>query len=67
MGDLTMVPAARAHGYLATLNGIKYFIRGNHDRFLKQFEPYAQDFVWVNLLLALRQKRYCNPISYVLK
>ena len=46
LGDLTMRPAAEAHSYLTRLNGRKYFIRGNHDRFLKGFEPYETDFKW---------------------
>ena len=47
LGDFTMRPAAQAHEYLAALNGRKYFIRGNHDKFLNGFEPYECDFVWV--------------------
>jgi len=49
LGDLTMRPAAEAHRYLTSLNGRKYFIRGNHDRFLKGkgFEEYASDFEWI--------------------
>lgn len=47
LGDFTMRPAAEAHGYLTQLNGRKYFISGNHDRFLKGFTPYMSDFEWV--------------------
>ena len=47
LGDFTMRPALEAHKYLAQLNGRKYFIRGNHDRFLKGFAPYMSDFEWV--------------------
>ena len=49
LGDLTMRPAAEAHGYLSQLNGRKYFIRGNHDKFLKgnAFRPYEGDFEWI--------------------
>ena len=54
LGDLTMRPAAEAHGYLSRLNGRKYFIRGNHDRFLKGFEPYEGDFEWVKDYHVLR-------------
>ena len=46
LGDFTMKPAG-AHKYLAALNGRKHFIRGNHDRFLDNFEQYDADFVWV--------------------
>ena len=49
LGDFTMRPSAEAHNYLKRLNGRKYFIKGNHDRFLKSrsFEPYMDDFEWV--------------------
>ena len=47
LGDFTMRPAIEAHRYLAMLNGRKYLIRGNHDRFLKGFDPYMSDFEWV--------------------
>jgi calcineurin-like phosphoesterase family protein len=47
LGDFTMRPAVEAHRYLTQLNGRKYFIRGNHDRFLKGFNPYMSDFEWV--------------------
>jgi calcineurin-like phosphoesterase family protein len=44
LGDFTLETAAKAHEYLTQLNGRKYFIRGNHDKFLSGFEPYATDF-----------------------
>jgi calcineurin-like phosphoesterase family protein len=47
LGDVTMKPAAEAHRYISALNGRKYLIRGNHDRFINKYEPYAADFVWV--------------------
>jgi len=48
LGDFTMRPAAEAHNYLKQLNGRKYFIKGNHDKFLKKgFEPYMDYFEWV--------------------
>ena len=47
LGDFTMRSAVDAHRYLTQLNGRKYFIRGNHDRFLKGFTPYMSDFEWV--------------------
>ncbi|MDR2932048.1 MAG: metallophosphoesterase family protein [Oscillospiraceae bacterium] len=47
LGDFTMRPAVEAHRCLTRLNGHKYLISGNHDRFLKGFTPYMSDFVWV--------------------
>ena len=47
LGDLTMQPASKAHEYLEALKGRKFFIRGNHDRFLDGFEPYKHDLAWV--------------------
>ena len=47
LGDFTMGSPAKAHGYLTRLKGRKYFIRGNHDRFLKGFAPYESDFEWI--------------------
>ena len=49
LGDFTMRPAVVAHKYLSQLNGRKYFIKGNHDKFLKgnAFRPYEQDFEWI--------------------
>jgi len=47
LGDFTMRPAAQAHEYLVALNGRKYFICGNHDKFLKSFGPYERDLEWV--------------------
>ena len=54
LGDLTMRSAAEAHGYLSRLNGSKYMIRGNHDRFLKGFETYENDFLWIKDYHVLR-------------
>jgi calcineurin-like phosphoesterase family protein len=54
IGDFTMRPAAEAHEYLSRLNGRKYMIRGNHDRFLNGFESYESDFVWVKDYHVLR-------------
>ena len=56
LGDLTMKPPAAAHQYLATLNGRKYMIRGNHDRFLDRFEPYASDFEWIKDYYVLKHE-----------
>jgi calcineurin-like phosphoesterase family protein len=47
LGDVTMKPAANAHEYISALKGRKYLIRGNHDRFLKNYEPYLADFIRV--------------------
>ena len=47
LGDFTLRPAVEAHGYLTQLNGRKHFIRGNHDKFLKNYEQYENDFEWV--------------------
>jgi len=47
LGDFTMKSAAQAHAYLTALNGRKYFITGNHDKFLKGFGPFERDFEWV--------------------
>jgi calcineurin-like phosphoesterase family protein len=47
LGDVTMKPADEAHRYISELKGRKYLIRGNHDRFIKNYEPYIEDFVWV--------------------
>ena len=58
LGDLTMRPATVAHEYLTQLNGRKYFIRGNHDQFLKGFEPYKDDFEWVKDYHVLRVDGY---------
>ncbi|MDR1875116.1 MAG: metallophosphoesterase family protein [Synergistaceae bacterium] len=54
LGDLTMRPAPVAHGYLSRMCGKKYFIRGNHDKFLNDFEPYERDFIWVKDYFVLK-------------
>ena len=54
LGDFTMKPAAEAHDYLAALHGRKFFIRGNHDRFLNNFEPYEKDLEWIKDYFVLR-------------
>ena len=54
LGDLTMRPASEAHEYLNRLSGRKYFIRGNHDRFLKNYELYETDFEWIKNYYVLR-------------
>jgi len=49
LGDFTMRYAADANKYLSQLNGRKYFIKGNHDKFLKgeSFKPFEYHFEWV--------------------
>ena len=49
LGDFTMKPAADAHNYLTHLYGRKYFIMGNHDKFMRKgnFDKYMSDFEWV--------------------
>jgi calcineurin-like phosphoesterase family protein len=47
LGDFTMEPALKAHEYLKRLNGRKYLIRGNHDKFLSGFDAWVGDFIWV--------------------
>ena len=54
LGDFTMGSAEDAHRYLSCLQGKKYFIRGNHDKFLDKFEPYMDDFEWVKDYFVLR-------------
>ena len=59
LGDFTMKPATAAHSYLSKLNGRKYFIKGNHDRFVKSFASYADDFVWVKDYYQLNVNGQC--------
>ena len=47
LGDLTMKSAPIAHGYLTALHGKKYLIKGNHDEFTNDFEPYLDDLEWI--------------------
>lgn len=47
LGDFTMEDAATAHRFFSVLNGKKYLIRGNHDKFTEKFEQYAEDIVWI--------------------
>ena len=54
LGDFTMRPAAEAYNYLSRLNGRKYFIKGNHDRFLKNTKLYDGVFEWVKDYHVLR-------------
>ena len=47
LGDFTLGLPSHAHNYLTRLKGRKYFIRGNHDRFLDNYESHISDFEWV--------------------
>ena len=48
IGDLMLKGSADvAHSYLSRLNGRKYFIAGNHDKFLQNMDRYPDDFVWI--------------------
>ena len=57
LGDFTMRPAAEAHEYVTQLKGRKYLIAGNHDRFLKNYAQYEQDYVWIKDYFVLRTDR----------
>jgi calcineurin-like phosphoesterase family protein len=54
LGDFTMQPAEVAHGYLSALKGRKYFIRGNHDRFLYRIDSFGKHFEWVKDYFVLK-------------
>jgi calcineurin-like phosphoesterase family protein len=56
LGDFTMKPAAAAHAYLSELNGRKYMVRGNHDRFLDKYGQYMNDFEWVKDYFVLKHE-----------
>lgn len=47
LGDLTMKGASYAEEVLTQLNGKKYLIRGNHDRFINQPDFNPNLFVWI--------------------
>lgn len=47
LGDLTLKGADRAAEILRRLNGQKYLIRGNHDRFTRQASFLPEQFAWV--------------------
>lgn len=58
LGDFTMEDADTAHRFFSVLNGRKYLIRGNHDKFTKYFEQYAGDVIWIKDYHVLKyQKR----------
>ena len=47
LGDLTLEGAAQAAELLWQLNGQKYLVRGNHDRFTGQADFPPEQLVWV--------------------
>lgn len=49
LGDVTMEGPEKAFAMLSQLKGIKYLIRGNHDRFVdnEAWQQYAWVFQWV--------------------
>ncbi len=56
LGDFTMKPAAEAHKYLSALNGRKYMIRGNHDKFLNNYKASDTAFEWVKDYFVLKHE-----------
>ena len=61
LGDFTMRPASEALKYLTRLNGRKYFIKGNHDRFLKGkgINLIEKEFEWIKDYHALNVDGKC--------
>lgn len=58
LGDFTMQDANTAHRFFSLLNGKKYLIRGNHDKFIEDFEEHIDDVVWIKDYYVLNyQKR----------
>ena len=47
LGDFALMTADKTHNLVTRLNGKKYLIRGNHDKFLNNYESYINDFVWI--------------------
>ena len=47
LGDFAFIVANKVHAIVTRLNGRKHLIRGNHDRFIKRYDKYADDFVWI--------------------
>ncbi|MDR0652671.1 MAG: metallophosphoesterase [Synergistaceae bacterium] len=64
LGDFTMGSAKTAYMYLSNLKGRKYFIRGNHDRFLAELDGCENDLdiEWVKDYYVLSHK----SVRYVL-
>ncbi len=54
LGDFTMKPAAEARRYLSALNGRKYMVRGNHDRFLNKPEMFTEELEWIKDYFVLK-------------
>lgn len=47
LGDFAFQKADKVHHLAKRLAGKKYLIRGNHDKFLKDYASYEDDFVWI--------------------
>jgi len=47
VGDFAFGKPETVHQLTQRLNGKKYLIRGNHDKFLKDYEQYESDFEWI--------------------
>jgi calcineurin-like phosphoesterase family protein len=43
-----------ANDYLAALKGRKYFIRGNHDKFLNNIDKFGKHFEWIKDYFVLK-------------
>ena len=54
LGDFTMGTAGIANDYLSALKGRKYFIRGNHDKFLNNIDKHGEHFEWVKDYFVLK-------------
>jgi calcineurin-like phosphoesterase family protein len=62
LGDFSWKSPERAHNYVLRLSGHKFFIRGNHDKFLANYSCYSSDFEWVKDYHVLR----CDGRMFVL-
>ena len=47
LGDFAFEKADRVHSLVTRLAGKKYLLRGNHDKFLNNYELYERDFIWI--------------------
>ena len=57
MGDFAFLSADKALKILQRMNGIKYFIFGNHDKPMRQGQAIADEFVWMKDYHELRVDR----------
>ena len=65
LGDFTLKSKTYAEEILKQLNGIHYFIRGSHDKWLKNTRPYIKELKYNNQLIVL--SHYCMrvwPLSH---